>query len=132
MRITQLLHICFALASIAGLSERISHLADTASNAMHIHLKSFDQTYKQMKNAALEKLNVTFGKTKEIVARNEIFKPRSLKEFKDLFNNLVNKARENTRKEKVIETAKEEEEEKKKQKEEKKEEEKQEEKRQEL
>lgn len=119
MRITQLLHICFAVATLAGFTERISHLADSASNAMHMRLKSVDKAYKQLKNSTMEKINEALGRTKELVAKHEITKPRSVKEFKELFNKLANKAKENTQKEKTIEAAKEEEKAKKKKEEEK-------------
>ena len=108
MKITPILYICFAVATLTGFTERISHIADSASNAMHMHLKSVDRTYKQLKKAAMEKINTTLGRTKELVAKHEISRPKSMKEFKELLNKLANKARENTLKEKAIEATKEE------------------------
>lgn len=102
MRFTRILYIGFVAANLAGLRERISHLADSAAGSMHSHFRCFEKCYEQIKNTAIEKLHITCGRTRELVRKNEIFKPRSLEEFKEMINRLVKKGRANILKEKSV------------------------------
>lgn len=113
MRLIRILYLGFAAAALAGFTERITHLADSATSCMHLRLKCLDECFQNFKNTAVKKFHNTLGMTREIVRKNEIFKPRSLDEFKEMISKLVEKGKAKVRKSKTADSKKREEEKKK-------------------